>query len=212
MIVAVIPARGGSKGIPRKNIKEFCGQPLINWSIKEALKSKYIDEVYVSTEDAEIANIAEAAGAKILWRPEDLATDDATTKDVLRHFVNNIECDTLVVLQPTSPIRILGIIDKAIERFFETKVDTLATGFTSYEYEWTSVDNTPRQKLQGWFYDDGNIYVHKPDYLKEGEYWGEKKEKMIIDRYYNYEIDTEVDWVILEALMNYLKDKLGDQI
>jgi N-acylneuraminate cytidylyltransferase len=209
MTLAIIPARGGSKGIPRKNIKDFCGKPLIAWSIDAALEAKHIDEVYLSTEDDEIAEIAKKHGAKISKRPAELATDSATTKAVLIDFVNRYECDRLVVLQPTSPIRINGLIDKAIERFEETGVDTLATGFTSFEYEWTSVDNTPRQQLKGWFYDDGNVYVHKPYYLKQNQYWGEKKERMIIDEYYNYEIDSGYDWVIIEALMKYLKDKEG---
>jgi len=196
--IAIIPARGGSKGIPRKNIKEFCGKPLIAWSIEEALKAKYINEVYLSTEDDEIAGIGEKYGAKISKRPMELATDSATTKALLIDFVNRYDCDRLVVLQPTSPIRINGLIDKAIKRFEETGVDTLATGFISCQYEWTSVDNIPRQKLKGWFYD---IYIHKPYYLKQGKYWGDKRECMIIDEYYNYEIDTQCDWVILEALM-----------
>jgi N-acylneuraminate cytidylyltransferase len=208
--IAIIPARGGSKGIPRKNIKEFCGKPLIAWSIEAALDSKYVDEVYLSTEDEEIAKIGERYGAKISIRPEELSTDTATTKAVLIDFVNRYECDCLIVLQPTSPIRINGLIDKTIDRFEETGVDTLATGFISYQYEWTSTDNTPRQQLKGWFYDDGNIYIHKPYYLKEGKYWGEKRECMIIDEYYNYEIDTEYDWVILESLMKYVSINGGD--
>jgi len=205
--IAIIPARGGSKGIPRKNIKEFCGKPLIAWSIEAALEAKYIDEVYLSTEDKEIAEIGKNCGAKISIRPNELSTDFATTKAVLIDFVTRYDCDILVVLQPTSPIRVNGLVDKAIERFIKTNVDTLATGFISYQYEWTSIDNTPRQQLKGWFYDDGNIYIHKPNYLKDGKYWGEKKERMLVDEYYNYEIDTECDWIILEALMKYVNIK-----
>jgi len=210
--IAIIPARGGSKGIPRKNIKEFYGQPLIAWSIEAALEAEYVDEVYLSTEDEEIALIGEKYGAKISKRPGNLSTDTATTKAVLIDFVNRYECDCLIVLQPTSPIRINGLIDKAIMRFKETGVDTLATGFISFQYEWTSVDNTPRQQLKGWFYDDGNIYIHKPYYLRDGKYWGDKRERMVIDEYYNYEIDTECDWIILEALMRYVKDCGGNNL
>jgi len=205
-IIAIIPARGGSKGIPRKNIKEFCGKPLIAWSIEAALEAKLINEVYLSTEDEEIAKIGKFFGAKISIRPKELSTDSATTKLVLIDFINRYECDILVVLQPTSPIRINGLIDKAVDRFIKTDVDTLATGFISYQYEWTSVDNTPRQQLKGWFYDDGNIYIHKPYYLKDGKYWGEKRACMVIEEYYNYEIDTECDWIILEALMKHVNN------
>jgi len=204
--IAIIPARGGSKGIPRKNIKVFCGKPLVAWSIEAALEAKHIDEVYLSTEDKEIAETGKKYGAKISVRPNELSTDSATTKAVLIDFVNRYECDVLVVLQPTSPVRINGLVDRAVERFVETGADTLATGFISHQYEWTSVDNTPRQLLKGWFYDDGNVYIHKPGYLKEGKYWGEKRECMIIDEYYNYEIDTECDWIILEALMKHISN------
>jgi N-acylneuraminate cytidylyltransferase len=204
--IAIIPARGGSKGIPRKNIKEFCGKPLIAWSIEAANEAKHINEVYLSTEDEEIAEIGKKYGAKVSIRSEKLSTDSATTKSVLIDFVNRYDCDNLVVLQPTSPIRINGLIDKAVDRFVKTGVDTLATGFISYQYEWTSIDNTPRQQLKGWFYDDGNIYIHKPYYLKEDKYWGQKRECMIIDEHYNYEIDSECDWVILEALMKYVNE------
>jgi len=205
--IAIIPARGGSKGIPRKNIKEFYGKPLVAWSIEAALEAKHINEVYLSTEDEEIAEIGKKYGAKISIRPKELSTDSATTKSVLIDFVNRYECDILVVLQPTSPIRINSLIDQAVDRFLKSNVDTLATGFISYQYEWTSVDNTPRQQLKGWFYDDGNIYIHKPYYLKKNKYWGDKRECMVIDEYYNYEIDTECDWIILEALMRYVNNK-----
>jgi len=204
--IAIIPARGGSKGIYRKNVKEFCGKPLVSWSIEAALEAKHIDEVYLSTEDVEIMEIGKKYSVKISVRPKELSTDSATTKSVLIDFVNRYECDILVVLQPTSPIRINSLIDKAIDRFLERNVDTLATGFISYQYEWTSVDNTPRQQLKGWFYDDGNIYIHKPYYLKENKYWGEKRECMIIDEYYNYEIDTIYDWIILETLMKHISN------
>ena len=205
--IAIIPARGGSKGIPRKNIKDFCGKPLIVWSIEAALEAKCIDEVYLSTEDEEIAEIGKKFGASISIRPNELATDIATTKEVIVNFVSRYQCDVLVVLQPTSPIRVNGLIDKVVNRFIEIDVDTLATGFFTHQYEWMSIDNTLRQQLKGWFYDDGNIYVHKPYYLKENKLWGKKIERMVIEEYYNYEIDTEYDWIILEALMKYVNNK-----
>jgi N-acylneuraminate cytidylyltransferase len=201
--IAIIPARGGSKGIPRKNVKTFCGKPLIAWSIEAALDAKYINDVYLSTEDEEIAEAGEKYGAKVSIRPKELSMDTTPTKAVLVDFVNRYECDTLVVLQPTSPIRTNGLIDKAVERFVKSGVDTLATGFITHQYEWATLDNVLRQESKGWFYDDGNIYIHKPCYLKRNESWGKKRECMIIDEHYNYEIDTECDWIILEALMKY---------
>ncbi len=206
-IVAIIPARGGSKGVPRKNIKKICGRPLIYCSIKTAQESKYIDRVIVSTEDKEIVCIARRYGAEVLPRPRILASDDATTVAVLKHVLTKIETDILVLLQPTSPIRINNLIDRAIEKFFLSGADTLATGFITHQYEWGMFNNLPRQKLTGWFYDDGNIYVHKADYLKKNKWYGEKLEKMVIDKYYNFEIDDDVDFFIVESLMRRLENK-----
>lgn len=211
-IVAIIPARGGSKSLPKKNIKPLCGKPLILWSIEAAKESKYIDRVVVSTEDKEIGGIAERGGAEVLWRPRELASDTATTVSVLQHALENIPLDIIVLLQPTSPIRINNLIDRAIERFLESEADTLATGFIRHDYQWGTFNNLPRQQLKGWFYDDGNIYIHKPDYLKQGKWFGQKREQMVIDKYYNFEIDEEVNFFIIENLMkNYIKNKIKNK-
>jgi len=201
-IIAIIPARGQSKSIPKKNIKQIYGKPLLAWSILVAKDSKYIDKIVVSTEDAEISNIAKEWGAEVLKRPKKYATDTATTVQVLQHAIKKIPgYDIIVLLQPTSPLRLHKIIDKAIEKFIESKADSLATGYICKDYEWGTTENTPRQELKGWFYDDGNIYVHKPDHIKEGKWVGKKKEKMLIDKHFNFEIDDEIDFYIVENLM-----------
>ncbi|MFH1894579.1 MAG: acylneuraminate cytidylyltransferase family protein [Patescibacteria group bacterium] len=206
-VIAIIPARGGSKGIPRKNIKVLLGKPLLFWSIKAAKESKYVDRIIVSTEDSEIAEVSRCFGAEVLSRPKNLAADTATTISVLKHVIEKIpEADIVVLLQPTSPVRTGGLIDKAIEKFIKSRADTLATGYICRDYEWGTVNNLPRQKLKGWFYDDGNIYIHRKDYLERGKWFGKKLEKMIIGKVYNFEIDDEIDFFIIEALMeNYLK-------
>lgn len=206
-VIAVIPARGGSKGIWRKNIKILLGRPLLFWSIKAAKESKHVDRIIVSTEDSEIAAISRRFGAEVLPRPKNLATDTATTISVLKHVIEKIpETDVIVLLQPTSPVRTGNLIDKALERFVKSKADTLATGYICRDYEWGTMNNLPRQKLKGWFYDDGNVYIHKKDYLKKGKWYGKKREKMIIDKIYNFEIDDEIDFFIIKSLMkNYLK-------
>ena len=106
-IIALIPARGGSKGIPRKNIKLFCGKPLIYWSIKVALENKFIDRVIVSTEDIEIAQIATDFSAEVPFlRPKDLANDNSLTIDVVLDILDNLEdVNDILLLQPTSPLR-----------------------------------------------------------------------------------------------------------
>lgn len=209
MILGLIPARGGSKGIPRKNLRMIAGKPLVVWSIEAAKRSKKLDRFAVSTEDAEIAEVSKRAGAEVLWRPPELATDGATTCALLKHIAVTENPDHLVVLQPTSPVRIHGLIDRAIERFFASGADTLATGFTTFQYEWGTMDNVPRQQMKGWFYDDGNVYVHGAAHLRQGRWFGDKREAMVIEDQYNYEIDNEVQLWAVEAIMLKLIERHG---
>ena len=118
-ITAFIPARGGSKGIPEKNIKEFSGKPLIVHSIEYALNCDQIDEVVVSTDDENIARISQKAGAKIVKRPSELATDTATTESAIHHYLNKLSKtpDIVVLLQATSPLRPKGSLDAALNLF-----------------------------------------------------------------------------------------------
>ena len=123
-ILAIIPARGGSKGVPRKNIRPLAGRPLIGWTIAAALAAKGLDRVVVSTEDEEIADIARALGAEVPFlRPAELAADTSSTLDVLRHVVAELERrdgyrpDAVMTLQPTSPLRSPAHIDEAAALF-----------------------------------------------------------------------------------------------
>ncbi len=129
MILGITPARGDSKGIPRKNIKIIAGKPLIAWTIEAVKQSKLIDRYVVSTEDDEIARIAHRYGAEVLRRPPELATDEATTEAVLQHVMECIPYDAVVLLQATSPIRRAGLIDECIQEFLDDNYDSLATGF-----------------------------------------------------------------------------------
>lgn len=201
MILGLIPARGGSKGILRKNIKLIAGKPLIAWSIEHAQKSKYIDRFVVSTEDKEIREIASKYGAEVLQRPAVLATDAADTLPVLAHAVQEIPCDTLVLLQPTSPIRSDGLIDSCIEDFQNKKVDSLATGFYCNYIEYGK-NIKRRQDINGFFYDDGNVYVIKADLIKKGERYGSNLAKKVISREENVEIDDHFDfWLAGKILL-----------
>ena len=115
-VLAVIPARGGSKRVPRKNLREYQGKPLIQWAIEEGKKSKYIDYLVVSSDDQEILDRAfQYWGASSLIRPAELATDTATSEDALRHAVAMMGHDWVVLLQPTSPNRTVKDIDGCIE-------------------------------------------------------------------------------------------------
>ncbi len=199
----MIPARGGSKGIPRKNLRPMLGKPLVVWSIEAALASALLDRVVVSTEDAEIAGVAEKAGAEVLQRPSELASDSATTVSVLQHILETIDAEAVVLLQPTSPIREDGLIDRAIQRFHDSNCDTLATGYMSHHFGWDSnTENVPRQKLEGYFHDDGNVYVFKPEVLRAGKWTGDRLERMAVPEMYSLEIDSIVDFWATEGILS----------
>lgn len=200
MILGLIPARGGSKGVPGKNIKMIHGKPLIVWSIEKALRSNKLDKVVVSTDSDEIAEISRNAGAIVLKRPDDLATDTASTQDVMVHALNNFPADILVLLQPTSPYRSDGLIDECIDEFIEGKYDSLATGFMC-DYKEYGKNTLPRQQIQGFFYDDGNVYVIKAENILNGDRYGEKIGRKFISRYENAEIDDEYDFWLLEQIL-----------
>ena len=122
-VLAIIPARGGSKGIPRKNLRELAGKPLIVWTIEAALAAGSLDRVVVSTDDEEIAEVSRLAGVDVLMRPEELAADDTPTLPVLQDVVARLEReegyrpDAVMTLQPTSPLRQARHIDEAIALF-----------------------------------------------------------------------------------------------
>jgi N-acylneuraminate cytidylyltransferase len=206
MILGLIPARGGSKGIPRKNIRVLAGRPLIAWTIESAKSSKLLDRFLVSTEDDEIAHAAGQYGAEVIKRPQELAGDEVSALEVMKHAVGELNPDALVYLQPTSPIRDKGLIDFCIQRFLNTDADSLATGFISKHVEYAESLDRPRQKIKGFFYDDGNVYVIKASLIKKGERYGRKIEQVLTDREQNIEIDDEFDfWLAQEVL----KKRLG---
>ena len=199
-ILGITPARGGSKSIPKKNIKEICGKPLIAWTIEAAKKSRLLDRYVVSTEDKEIAEISKQYGAEVIDRPPELAIDEATTLSVMQDILNKIDADVVVLLQCTSPVRDDGLIDYCINRFLETKADSLATGFMCQLYEWGTY-SARRQDLGGFFHDDGNVYVIKAELIKRGELWGSKMEKVIIGKEQNFEIDDAFDFWLNEQII-----------
>lgn len=200
MNLGLIPARGGSKGVPGKNIKEIYGKPLIVWSIEHALNAKKIDKVVVSTDSDEIAKIARQAGAEVLIRPDYLASDTASTLDVMIHALENYPADIITLLQPTSPCRSEGLVDECIEEFIAGDYDSLATGFIC-DYKEYGKNTLPRQQIQGFFYDDGNVYVMKADNVMNGDRYGKKIGHKFISRYENAEIDDMFDFWLLEKIL-----------
>ena len=206
-ILGVTPARGGSKEIPKKNIKEIAGKPLIAWTIEAARESELLTRYVVSTEDEGIADIARHYGAEVLDRPAALAADDVVTIDVLKHVANSIPCDIIVVLQATSPVRRPQLIDECIEEFIDKGYDSLATGFICNCKEYGK-NEARRQDIKGCFYDDGNVYAIKADLVRKGDRYGKKIGRKIISRWENVDIDNEFDLWVADKILSekkYLK-------
>ncbi len=207
MLLGVIPARGGSKGIPYKNLMPFAGKPLIYWSIRDAQESKRLKRFVVSTEDERIASYARELGAEVLPRPAHLAEDQTQIIDVLKDILEKVpEAHAIMLLQPTSPIRVDGLIDRVIEAYEAAgEVDSVATGFMCRMWEWGSRRvNLPRQVDPGYFYDDGNIYILSREDLMQGYWCGERRLPVEVETPYHYEIDTPIEAIAAEAVMLHL--------
>lgn len=199
--LALIPARGGSKGMPGKNIRIMHGKPLLAWSIERARESERIDRILVSTDSGRIAAEALKYGAEVLMRPAYLATDTASTQDVMAHALESFPAETLVLLQPTSPFRSRGLIDACIDKFREGNYDSLATGFLC-DYKEYGTNALPRQQIEGFFYDDGNVYVIKAENILKGDRYGDKIGRYYTSRFENAEIDDAFDFWLLEQIMD----------
>tara|TARA_B100001063_G_C16656502_1_gene498792 strand:- start:265 stop:888 length:624 start_codon:yes stop_codon:yes gene_type:complete len=202
MNVAFIPARSGSKGLPNKNIKIFNGLPLLAWSIKSAKKAHLIDEVVVSTDSLEIEDIAKEYGASTLKRTEALSNDTAKTIDVLNfHSEYLSKFKKIVILQPTSPYRPDYLIDECIKCMDDETFSNLATGFMCKNIEYGSHNNMRRQDFDGFFYDDGSIYITRNSLIKSSLWVGKKPYRFINKKQFTYEIDDMIDFKILETLI-----------
>lgn len=199
--VGIIPARGGSKGLPRKNIKPLCGMPLIYWTIQAAKKSKLLSDFYVSTDDDEIEEIAIKFGAKVLKRPKFLAEDTTTTIEVLSHIIEKNPFENIVVLQPTSPLRNEDTIDTCIDEYARGHFDTLATGYYTKILEYAKHHNLRRQDIQGFFYDDGNVYILDRKIIEKKCWFGENICRKNLERELSFEIDDSTDFFIIEKLL-----------
>lgn len=201
MILGLIPARGGSKGVPRKNLRPCAGRPLIAWTIQAAHAATLLDRFVVSTEDAEVAEVAASHGAVVLARPAALATDEATTEAVMQHALDAFpDATTLVLLQPTSPIRDTGLIDRCIRDFIAADADSAATGFVC-RYLPYGTPSPRRQDIAGFFYDDGSVYVIRAALVRGGDRFGSKHLRIETDREQNLDIDDEFDFGVAEMVL-----------
>lgn len=202
MNLAIIPARGGSKGLPGKNIRLLNGKPLIVWSIEAAKKSTRIDRFLVSTDSEEIASIAKANSCEVIMRSPELASDEATTIAVIEDIATKIpEALNFIVLQPTSPLRSKDLIDNCLKEYLSNNYTNLATGFWCKYKEFGSHNNLRRQDYKGFFYDDGNVYVLSRSIVEQGKWFGDRICRFENSKIQNFEIDDEIDFKILEMLM-----------
>lgn len=227
-VIAVIPARGGSKGLSGKNIKALCGKPLIVWSIEAALKSRFIDEVVVSTDSQQIADIATEAGASVPFlRPAELATDKAPTINVVEHVLNYFSTekaqsfDYVVLLEPTSPLREDDDIDNMLLKLHEKAelFDSIVSmgevgehpailkrlsGETIEPFCPELQKTTRRQDNQPAFFPYGVAYIVKAKSLmSERTFYTQRCTYYLIKRYQNYEIDDMYDFLATENVMRY---------
>lgn len=224
-ILGIIPARGGSKGVPKKNIKLLGKKPLIEYTLDDAKKSKLLTKIVVSTDDEEIAIAAEISGLKPPFlRPAEYAQDASTSLEVVQHAIaffesQNIFFDAVCLLQPTNPFREKGCIDKAIEKFISSNADSLVSVLPiphEYSPHWAFEENelgllkiatgedkiiSRRQELPKSFHRDGSIYITKTTVIKNGSLYGNSIAYIESNPDFHANIDTMKDWEKAEHLL-----------
>ena len=218
--LAIIPARGGSKRLPGKNLLDLNGKPLVAWSIEAGLNSKYIDKVVVTSDDADILNIAKYYGVLSINRPIELSSDTATTFDAVEHAIENIKYyDYIVLLQPTSPLRTEWHIDKAIEFLINKEADaivsvcemdhsplwsnTLDDTLSMAEFLTKSIKNKRSQDLDSYYRINGAIYIcDTKKLLKEKGFFIENRIYAFkMDGETSIDIDNEIDFQLADLIL-----------
>ncbi|MDF2447539.1 MAG: acylneuraminate cytidylyltransferase family protein [Bacteroidota bacterium] len=228
-MIAIIPARGGSKGLPGKNIKNLCGKPLIAYTIEAALTSKVVTRLIVSTDDITIADISQKYGAEVPFiRPNHLATDTAKSIDVYKYTLERLEKEGLLkieefmVLQPTSPLRTAKHIDEAFELYKQKDADSVVSYCQEHHpIVWHKyIDDTGklqpifednlrnRQEEKPTYFPNGAIYIFKRALINQGTFYSENAYAYIMDRNASVDIDTLEDWKIVEIILKDTKNHI----
>jgi CMP-N-acetylneuraminic acid synthetase len=226
-VIAIIPARAGSKGLPGKNVRPLCGKPLVAWSIESARGSRYVDEVLVSTDGDDIARVAEQFGAAVPFRrPYELATDSATTLSAVQHALEYYQrlgrsFDVVVLLEPTSPLREESDIDRMLEQISNAWENFDAVISVGEVHEHPSImkrlrgpelepycaeleRTTRRQDNPAAFFPYGVAYVVKTTaLLGERTFYPRRCTYHLLKRYQGYEIDDVHDFLCVEAVMKH---------
>jgi len=227
-VVAIILARAGSKGIPNKNIINFCGKPLLSWSIEQAKKVKEISSVWVSSDSDAILNVAKTYGANTINRPPELSGDTVTSELAWIHAVDEIEkkgqhVDLVVALQATSPLREASDMEKALQNFKIKQCDSMFSCselkdfliwesspegvYRSINYDYQN--RKRRQEFSKQYVENGSFYIFKPEVLKNyNNRFGGKIEITTMEFWKTFEIDDMEDLRMCEVLMmHYLLNK-----
>lgn len=232
-ILGVITARGGSKGIPGKNIRDLCGQPLITYTIKAAKESGIFDRIILSTDDAKIAAVAKKYGCEVpFMRPAELAQDSTPHLSVMQHAVKwlkeneNYEPDCVAILQPTAPLRQPWHLREALELMKKNKADSVVgvveiPGHYSPYWAVTTNENglgelfiggpiknrIPRRQSfpKKAYANSGHVYIFKTKLLSEDNFYGDKAAIYPIENKYAVNIDAPEDWELAEKALEKLK-------
>lgn len=227
--MAIIPARGGSKGLPGKNIKLLSGKPLIGWTIEQARKSRYVDEIFVSTDSTEIARVSEEFGVKVPHlRPDYLASDGASSMDVISHVISHYEAngsyfDFIILLEPTSPLRKENDIDLAIGFLHEDETADGIISLGEVHMEHPSIvkkidssgrivpyiENvkkiSQRQQAEKSYFPYGVIYMIRTEvFNREKSLYTNNIIPYFIERWQNYEVDDIYDFIAIESILNMI--------
>ena len=219
-VLAIIPARGGSKRLPRKNVLPFAGKPLIVWTIEAGLKSRYIDKVIVTSDDDEIQKISLEAGSKIIKRPHKLAKDNTNLNNVIKHAINIFEeqYDIVMVLQPTSPLRKAEDIDHALEIMDQVKAPAVisvckankplnwhfsvqANGTLKHILQNKIISD--REEYESTYIPNGALYISKTEYFKStNTFYNDLTIAYIMSQEKSVDIDSQFDFAIAETLID----------
>ena len=216
--VALIPVRGNSKSIPHKNIKSFCGEPLIYWTAKAATDCTWIEQVYVSTDSEEIKDVVtsfDMQGLQVVNRSSNTATDTASTESVMMEFAQNSTFSHIILIQATNPLLQSKDLEYGFQKYIKGKYDSLLSVVRQKRFIWNEEDRCAypqnykpnarprRQDMDGYLVENGAFYITSRDALMKtkcrisgttGVY------EMPEDTY--FEIDEPSDWAILEAIFN----------
>jgi CMP-N,N'-diacetyllegionaminic acid synthase len=216
-VIAIILARGGSKGIPRKNILNFAGHPLVAWTVIQAKLSKEIDEVYISSDSNEILEIAEKYGAKIIKRPEEISGDSAKSEEAIIHALSILGADQemIIMLEPTAPLRKADDLDNCILMFRNENWDSCFSGALLQDFLlWKKDKNGDLKSLNYDYKDQGPRQLREPDYVENGAIYIFKPEIMVNYKnrfggkiglfpnnfWQSFEIDDPEDWEFVELI------------